>query len=403
MKNQPQSLIKLFKTLVTNTEYEGVNQWKKDCLGFVNEVSILQNALISRQDKSIEDDGHFHLIPNLSVRSYRDFMKKWLKDKNNGIASVGQSTLSDNNFEIIIKNPDFKQIAREVIEMPNQANYDKMLKWWKEHEIIRNHPLLINRALAACNPQQLSTTVDDKKFKEVVKVLVNKWGFVLPQKQPYNWFEINTTLSEWLDTTLQSELSNYSTDKREQLIGRNIFVWMLYDHLTEVKEVQHDTLIEKPRPKGRVNVPKSPPTFNPVTIDYEKEYQRKKKLGNAGEDLVIKYEKERLRKAGLDDLAEQVEKQLDGVGYDILSFDTDARKKYIEVKTTTNTDDESSFYLTEHEVDFMRLNSTQYSIYRIYGYKSEFNFGNFFEIKANVEPQLELTPIAYKVTLKNES
>jgi hypothetical protein len=89
-------------------------------------------------------------------------------------------------------------------------------------------------------------------------------------------------------------------------------------------------------------------------------------------------------------------------GFDILSFDEDGNEKYIEVKTTTG-DEYASFYLSENEIDFLRLNYGKYCIYRVYRYDEENNFGEFFEINGDVEGQLLMKPTQYRVLIKKES
>ena len=75
------------------------------------------------------------------------------------------------------------------------------------------------------------------------------------------------------------------------------------------------------------------------------------KVGNAGEIAVLKSEKDKLRKAGLDDLVEQVvHESAEGntPGWDITSFDENREKIFIEVKSTTSKTI-TSVDLTENE------------------------------------------------------
>ena len=75
------------------------------------------------------------------------------------------------------------------------------------------------------------------------------------------------------------------------------------------------------------------------------------KVGNAGEIAVLKSEKDKLREAGLKDLAEQiVHESAEGntPGWDITSFDENGEKIFIEVKSTTGKTI-TSVDLTENE------------------------------------------------------
>jgi hypothetical protein len=163
-----------------------------------------------------------------------------------------------------------------------------------------------------------------------------------------------------------------------------------------------NTLIWRQKPKdGFDKAPNLDPNFKGVDIDFQKKAKEQKDLGDKGEQLVKQNEINYLEKKGLNHLAQQVIIAKDGEGYDVLSFDEFGNKKYIEVKTTTGTE-YAPFYLSDHEISFMRLHSNQYSIYRIFNYDEESNFGEYFEIKENVESQLILYPCQFKVFLKKD-
>ncbi|MGE8425014.1 MAG: DUF3883 domain-containing protein, partial [Sphingobacterium siyangense] len=87
-------------------------------------------------------------------------------------------------------------------------------------------------------------------------------------------------------------------------------------------------------------------------------------------------------------------------GYDVLSYDEQGNTIYIEVKTTKG-NELTPFYLSENELEFLKLNHFKYFIYRIYNFSLEDNFGEFFKISGDVESQLLFKPIAYQVLLKN--
>ncbi len=65
---------------------------------------------------------------------------------------------------------------------------------------------------------------------------------------------------------------------------------------------------------------------------------RNRSLGTAGERFVLEFEHERLWRAGKKELANRIEHTAvtkgDGLGYDIMSFETNGRERLIEVKTT---------------------------------------------------------------------
>ena len=134
--------------------------------------------------------------------------------------------------------------------------------------------------------------------------------------------------------------------------------------------------------------------------DYIKKNSNDKSLGNAGEDLVINYEKNYLINKGLNKLADKVCKRKDGEGYDILSFDENSLEKYIEVKTTKG-DEFTPFIITLNEKLFSEQNIGKYCLYRLYNFNEENNTSDFYEI-SYLDTELMLQPIEYRAYLKKK-
>ena len=118
----------------------------------------------------------------------------------------------------------------------------------------------------------------------------------------------------------------------------------------------------------RVNKPLIPKTHeynqnkksSNAKVDYEKKQRSNKRLGNFGEQLVLKYELEKLKKLGSKKEPEYVAFTDDSQGFDILSFDENDKEIYIEVKTTTQSC-EANFFITACSGDvsiFLRFGVT---------------------------------------------
>lgn len=162
-----------------------------------------------------------------------------------------------------------------------------------------------------------------------------------------------------------------------------------------------NTLISRDRPiQGFDEFPKVKRKFEEIETDFVQKSRDDKHLGDAGEILVVNFEIHKLESIGRSDLAKQVKKVNDGKGYDVLSFDDWGNTIYIEVKTTKG-NELTPFYLSENELEFLKLNHFKYLIYRIYNFNLEDNFGEFFKISGDVKSQLLFKPIAYQVLLKN--
>jgi len=104
--------------------------------------------------------------------------------------------------------------------------------------------------------------------------------------------------------------------------------------------------------------------------DYIAESIRNKKLGDQGEEIVMKYEKQLLINAKqnkLEDKVERVSLKDDSVGYDIQSFTITGEPKYIEVKATkSGVDKNTPFFISENERLTLEQNKDKYYIYRVF-------------------------------------
>ena len=93
-----------------------------------------------------------------------------------------------------------------------------------------------------------------------------------------------------------------------------------------------------------------------------------KELGDAGEELVLKYEMEKLKNhPDLLKKIKHISKEDDTAGYDILSYKKNGDELYIEVKTTRG-GKETPFYLSANEYETWENNISKYVIYRLYEY-----------------------------------
>tara|TARA_B100001250_G_scaffold277281_1_gene239741 strand:+ start:201 stop:1187 length:987 start_codon:yes stop_codon:yes gene_type:complete len=136
-------------------------------------------------------------------------------------------------------------------------------------------------------------------------------------------------------------------------------------------------------------------------VDYSARDKSNKKLGLKGEELVLKYEKQYLIENNKKHLAEKVSHHSvvlgDGLGYDILSFDLNGNKKFIEVKTTQG-NYRTTFFISPTE---LRRSKTEdnYYLYRVYKYNNKTNSGNLYIEKGALDDSFALIPTEYKVKI----
>jgi hypothetical protein len=150
-------------------------------------------------------------------------------------------------------------------------------------------------------------------------------------------------------------------------------------------------------PKTKLNSKKHNFTAFKNTDFIEKELKNKR-LGYLGELFVIQNEKEILIQKGRKDLADKIqhssEEVGDGLGYDILSFEENGNEKFIEVKTTRG-EINRPFYLTKNEIEFSKINKSNYYLHRIFDFDTNLNVGKFYQIQGDINIALNLDAILY--------
>lgn len=105
-----------------------------------------------------------------------------------------------------------------------------------------------------------------------------------------------------------------------------------------------------------VSIRPSRPVRPNTTNSSRARFAYRQKVGEAGEELVLKLEKFRLRTAGRRDLAEQVVQisRIDSsAGFDISSRTRQGAEIFIEVKATLRSETPTTFYLTQNEFNFL--------------------------------------------------
>lgn len=155
---------------------------------------------------------------------------------------------------------------------------------------------------------------------------------------------------------------------------------------------------EPPKREIRTEEPATTYMRRAVKRDYFEREARNRSLGSAGEKFIVQYEQWRLADSGVGQLADRVEHVAvtkgDGLGYDVLSFETDGRERYIEVKTTAH-DASTPFFVSSNEVSFAREQADQFRLYRLFHFRTA---PKFFELQGRIEQHCHLDPATYKAS-----
>jgi len=152
---------------------------------------------------------------------------------------------------------------------------------------------------------------------------------------------------------------------------------------------------DKPRRKERPSGATDPPRRGPLTTNYIEREARNSLLGLAGEQFILRFETERLCRAGKENLASKIEHVAvtkgDGLGFDILSFEESGRERLIEVKTTKY-GEATPFFVTRNEVAVSEKHRLEYHLYRLF----EFRSGPLlYMLKGAISATCELLPANY--------
>lgn len=160
-----------------------------------------------------------------------------------------------------------------------------------------------------------------------------------------------------------------------------------------------EIIVEAPRLTFSVQEPNRPYVASirvAAKRDYVEREARNAALGKAGELLALEFEEFRLRSLGKKHLAERIEHvsvtKGDGLGYDILSFDSTGKERFVEVKTTAFAK-ETPFFASNNEVLFAREMLEQFHLYRLFDFRK---VPKLFSLQGDIERYCRLDPVSYR-------
>jgi ubiquitin len=187
-------------------------------------------------------------------------------------------------------------------------------------------------------------------------------------------------------------------------------------------DVLAESVFEETDQKQQSDLNYDLPTFNPIVLESEPKDKNKKrkttskpskpsmpskKVGDAGEKYVYEFEKNKLEKLGLNDLADKIVKQYDDLsyfpGYDIQSFDEAGNEIFIEVKSTIGKY-KNYFEISENEIKAAKELGDAYYIYQVTNAltdpKISTVINNLFDFED--KNKILIDPMVYRVSFKNE-
>ena len=144
--------------------------------------------------------------------------------------------------------------------------------------------------------------------------------------------------------------------------------------------------------------PRNPLAFKAVKRDYLEREAKNRSLGLAGEEFIVLFEHWRLIELGQHRLADKVEhvsqSKGDGLGYDVLSFETDGKERLIEVKTTTF-GRETPFFVSRGELTLSHGAKDQFHLYRLFEFRKA---PRMFDLPGALDQHCVLDPVTYRAS-----
>nr|WP_295784639.1 DUF3883 domain-containing protein [Rhodoferax sp.] len=134
------------------------------------------------------------------------------------------------------------------------------------------------------------------------------------------------------------------------------------------------TRVKSDAPQCQLGVaePADPLLFSGMKRDYLEREALNQSFGLAGEQFILQFEHWRLIALGQPRLADRVDhvsqSKGDGLGYDVLSLESDGQERSIEVKATTfgrNT----PFFVSRSELALSNVAKDQFNLYRLFEFR----------------------------------
>jgi len=163
---------------------------------------------------------------------------------------------------------------------------------------------------------------------------------------------------------------------------------------TDFSKVKSDA----PKRQHQVAEASKPLLFKAVKRDYLEREAQNRSLGLAGEEFIVQFEHWRLIELGQHRLADRVEhvsqSKGDGLGYDVLSFESDGKERLIEVKTTTFGRD-TPFFVSRGELALSKGARDQFHLYRLFEFRKS---PRLFDLPGALDQHCLLDPVTYRAS-----
>lgn len=161
-----------------------------------------------------------------------------------------------------------------------------------------------------------------------------------------------------------------------------------------------EALTDPPKPVAATNrARETTAAYHSLPINYLEREARNRRLGIAGEEFVVNFERARLISLRQERLALKIEHvsklRGDAEGFDVLSFEVSGAERLIEVKTTRY-GRETPFFISRNELLVSRAQAKRYHLYRVFAFR---DWPRLFTLHGALSSTCALSPSTYIATV----
>ncbi|MCD1116958.1 DUF3883 domain-containing protein [Chryseobacterium turcicum] len=313
------------------------------------------STFCNRIENDLNDWGNIHGSPAIKFGLY---FGKYGEDKTRKYRIGRNEYGTDENIAL-------KKILSSIVELlENKDDFDIL----KKNPI---SPMYKGKILSVYYPNDFLNIFSAKHLNYFINILgldndskseLDKQALLLHYKNS------DKVMKEWdvyeFSKFLYKSFGNPNDEVKEHNISKELKYFRLRD-FPPIESLKFDYVDLQ---TNELTEPKEKRTEKETKIDYSNRSKKFKRIGDRGEQIVLRAERQFLKKNGKMDLAklvDQISERDDSVGYDIKSYDLDGTEKLIEVKSTLRKIGKSNIFLSANELQVAE-NEKNYYFYIVY-------------------------------------
>lgn len=318
------------------------------------------STFCNRIENDLNDWGNIHGSPAIKFGLY---FGKYGQDKTRKYR-IGRKEYGDD------ENKALKKILSAIVELLENKD---------DFEILKKNPIspmFKGKILSVYYPNDFLNIFSAKHLNYFINILgldndskseLDKQALLLSYKNN------DKVMKEWsvyeFSKFLYKSFGNPNNEVKEENIPKELKNFKLKD-FPPIESLKFDHVDLK---TNKLPEPKEKEKNKGTKIDYSNRSKKFKRIGDRGEQIVLRAERQFLKKNGKDVLAklvDQISQRDDSVGYDIKSFELDGTEKLIEVKSTLREIGNTNIFLSANELRVAE-NKENYYFYIVYAVGSK--------------------------------